>query len=144
MKSIYLTAVLLVSMMVGANASDHVSKRTQKNFEQLFEQTSNVTWVVKDNYTKAIFKQGEETLEAFFQLNGDFIGLGKRIEVYNLPQTILEKWHTKFSGYTISGVLYFEQELSNGYFVNMYNENEHLIVLFDAAGKSQIIQTSFK
>lgn len=121
MKKILLAAMLFVAAGSSAFALDasKVNYRVKSSFESLFADAKNVKWDAKENYVKATFQYADETIEAFFDADGELIGQSRKVELKTLPVNAKQKIKKDFGSYTVTDAIEFEKDGEKSYYVSL-------------------------
>src|SRR5476651_1128228 len=82
MKKLFIAAILVAAIGTSAFASDagKVNFRVKNNFETQFSDATNVQWTLTSNYAKASFELNDETVDAFYSLDGEALGLSRKVD----------------------------------------------------------------
>jgi hypothetical protein len=136
MKKLIIAVVMTVLVGRSAFAADtkeaaKVSYRIKTDFETRFSGATNVSWTVRDNYTKVAFTLAEQPVEAFFSHDGELIASSRKVEFGKLPLNAIQTIQKKYSTYTVSESIEFDQDGDKNYFVSLQN-----------GSKKQILQVS--
>ncbi|HZF64753.1 MAG TPA: hypothetical protein VEY32_02210 [Flavisolibacter sp.] len=106
-------------------ANDPISQRAVKAFEQNFAEAKEVNWTTSPNLLKVQFVLNEQTLTAFYSIDGEFLGVTRNISSFQLPLMLQAAVKKEYSNYWITEL--FELSGKNG--------TEYYITLEDADHK---------
>lgn len=141
MKKILLTAFIAASTLSlsFAKTGDEkkVSYKVITEFSNNFSDAENVTWKVTGEYIKATFVMDEQTMEAFFNNNGEMFATSKKMAFNKLPKKAITTITTnyQFPPYELKECI----KLTNSdgvekYYVSLKKENKTTVLEIDAAG----------
>jgi hypothetical protein len=87
MKKTIIAAIIAVSIATSAfaDAGKSINEKAVSEFSSSFTKASNVAWTTTNDYFKATFTMDKEKVEAFYRLDGSFIGSSKAIAFDALP-----------------------------------------------------------
>lgn len=97
MKPLFVLAMFLSSFFTKtSHASDIGSAKALKSFQNTFASAKEASWTTTDSYYKVQFLLNDQTLTAFYNEDGIFLGVSRNISSFQLPimlQTELKKDH---------------------------------------------------
>lgn len=130
MKKLLIAALITASLATSAFAKEtnKISFRTDNNFHTQFDKAQNVSWTIKDNFTKASFDMNGEKLEAFYNLQGEMIGTSRNISITQLPAEATKAFTKHYGGYTLKEAIHFEGTEEDAYYLSAENEKEALVL----------------
>jgi len=127
-------------------ASDgYVSKNAKNNFAHLFENATNVKWEGTADFYRASFYTDDDFRQAYFNLNGDYIGLSKTVKLKDLSSKISKKLLSDYEGYMVRELASFETaEGDFNYFAVVENEKEKVTVKITIDGGFSVVKRTKK
>ena len=136
MKKIIIAALFALSMMSSAFAADasKVSLKVMDNFKKQFRNASEVSWTIKEQFTKAEFSVNGIQVEAFFDKEGELIGTSRHTDFNQLPLTAIEKIKADYANYQISSTIEFDQKGDRNYYVSLEKGNKKQILTVSLYG----------
>jgi len=147
MKKFIMAALIAVTITTTAfaDANTNISTKVTDNFSLQFEAATNIQWTLGSNYAKASFMQFGEKLEAFYLLDGSFIGTSKQIALDKLPENAVRNITKKypFPPYRLKECIEFQN--ADGavvYYVSLEEEKSKTILEVSAAGGVSTFQRS--
>lgn len=146
MKKLFIAALLTVTVATTAFSADEkkISGKIMDNFNSEFAEANNVKWTLKQNYVKASFVMDGQKTDAFYDLNGESIGLSRNITLESLPVNSKRIFAKKYSEYTVKEAIKFEGVSETAYFISAENEKVSLILKVTDAGVSVFKKTNKK
>ena len=130
MKKLFFTAIAALTLGMASYAADgnKVSYRTLNTFEKEFSGATDVSWSVTPVYTKAKFKIADEQVEAFFDGNGEVIGLSRKVDLKKLPLSAIQKIQKNYSKHEILETIEFTQNSEPRYYVSLVKDGKKQIL----------------
>ena len=129
MKKLFITALLAIVVAAGVFAAPgKVSSSVLANFNAVFQNADNVSWLVTKDYTKVEFTSDNTKMEVFYNYNGDIIGASKSIDLDELPVNAKRPFAKLFAGYNVNEAICFEGFDEISYYISGENEKESVIV----------------
>lgn len=121
---------VLVTIAVATSsfaAGTNVSVSVLHSFKSKFENATNVSWLISDQYAKATFVVDNSKMEVFYTEHGDLIATSKSINMEELPVDAKRAFAKKFAGYAVKEVIRFEDAAETALFFSAENEKESII-----------------
>ena len=129
MKKLFITALLAIAVAAGVFAAPaKVSSSILANFNAVFKNADNVSWLVTKDYTKVAFTSGNTKMEVFYNYKGDVIGTSKSICLDELPVNAKRPFAKLFAGYNVKEAIRFEGFDETSYYISGENEKESVIL----------------
>jgi hypothetical protein len=133
MKKLLLTALIAVSLISSSFAASPVADKKvssvlTSSFARYFSNVSNVKWDVTPNFAKATFVIEDVATEAFFDLDGDFIGSSRAITLDKLPTAAKRTFAKRYADYTVKEAIEFNGSTENAYYISAENEKQSVIL----------------
>jgi len=121
MKKLFIAALMVVTVGSSAFALDvnKVNYKVKNTFEAQFAGAENVTWSLRDGYTKAAFTLADEKVEAFFSEDGEMIAYSRKVELKQLPLNAVQKIKKEYGSYTITESIEFNRDGDKGYYLSL-------------------------
>jgi hypothetical protein len=136
MKKIIIAALVLVSLITSAFASDanKIDSRIINEFKSNYINASNVRWTSKSKFIQVDFEVDCQKLSAYYSPLGEFIGTTQTITLDDLPVNAKRKFAKSYVGYTVKEALKFESPDETAYFISAENESGTRIIKFTTSG----------
>lgn len=132
MKKIIMTLAIAASSLF-AFASDEVgtvSKYVLNSFNKEFTAAQEVKWTIGADYYKASFVLNDQYIAAFYNTNGELLGLTRNISSINLPLKLQNKVRNEYADYWISDLF----ELSD-------SEGTHYVITLEKADTKVVLKS---
>jgi len=145
MKKLLFTALIAVSLISSAFAEPvkKVGVLVRSSFENNYPRVTNVAWELGKDYATATFVVDNIRTQAFYSLNGDFIGSSRAISIDDLPAGVKRTFAKKYADYTVNEAIQFDTDEETAYCISAENEKQ-TVILKVARGTIEVIRTSNK
>jgi hypothetical protein len=147
----------LVLKKVGMNAvmntlakdDDGVSNQTKLQFGSDFSDATNVHFEATKAFDEVTFTEGKKELTAYYDGKSELVGTVEKKDFTDLPEHIQKDILKKYNGYTISGVVEYNDNKTNdelidpwgisnidgdNYFVELKNDNNVIVLKASLSG----------
>jgi len=142
MKKIFLTIATIGLLGTSVYAADGgkktstaptVSYAVQNDFEATFDNAKNVTWVITANCQKASFTINDVKMTAFYNLNGEYLGLTQDVNYEVIGDKAKREIASSYKGYDVNEVIKLETNGTTNfaetvYFVDLKNTDSEVLV----------------
>ena len=141
MKKIMLSMALAIAILGSAfatPASKEPSVTVKAAFAKEFATVKDVQWEAaeKEGVYEARFTFNNESLQAYFTEEGEFLGTTRIISVARLPLPASNALARNYAGYHIVGVFEYSRPESVAYYITMSNAKGGLIL--EATGNGEL------
>jgi hypothetical protein len=128
MKKVLITLAIAVSSLVAFAGEENVSKDVLNSFNKEFNGAKEVRWTTGSDFYKAVFVLNDQYITAFYNKDGEFLGMTRNISSLNLPLKLQSKIRSDFAEYWISDL--FELSDNNGthYYITVENADSKLLL----------------
>ena len=145
MKKSLIGLVILLTISTSAlhaRDKDPISEKVLSSFRKEFSKATNITWMPKkeQNLYHAKFQYNDETVEAFFNEDGNLVSTARFISERQLPILIMKEILADYGDYHIRQVVEFANENETNYVVSAFNNKETIVVKYFPNGDSQRIK----
>lgn len=145
MKKIFITTAIAALLSVNVFAADgakkvadggtNVSYIALHGFTVDFADAKDVNWTVTKNCQKATFTIDGVKKTAFYNLNGEFLGVTQRVDAKAIPAKTLKQIAKDYKGYEIGEVIVYQANTDlndnidpTSYFVDLKNDAHEVLV----------------
>ena len=132
MKKMIIAAAMFVSLSAFAN-DEKVSPKVLNAFNTEFTTAQEVEWTTTNEYYRASFDMNGAKVFAFYNMDGELMGLTRNISSSQLPVNLQASLKKNYSGYWISDLFEVANNNGNSYYVTLEN-GEKKVVLNSANG----------
>jgi hypothetical protein len=121
--------VLLTSISSAfANGKEEVNDRIIKSFEKEFAGAQNVQWATTKDFVKVTFTLNEQVVYAFYEQNGNLLGVTRNIVSSQLPINLLTDLKKNYSTHWITDLFEMASNNDNVYYVTLENGDQKLVL----------------
>lgn len=145
MRKLFITALLVIAVAAGVFAAPtKVSSSILVNFNAVFKEATDVSWLITNDYTKAGFTSDNTKMEVFYDYNGDIIGTSKSIPLDELPVNAKRPFAKLFAGYDVKEAIRFEGFDETSYYISGENEKESVILKVNDLNRVSVFKRTKK
>ena len=143
MKKIFVTLATIGLLSTGAFAADGgkkaattvtVSYTVQNQFDTAFGDAKDVAWTITPNCQKASFTLSGVKMTAFYNLQGEYLGVTQDVAYAELDSKAQNEIAAKYKGYGVNEVIKLVTNDPNGdfeqtiYFVDLKNDASEVLL----------------
>ncbi|MDB5287020.1 MAG: hypothetical protein JWR05_1969 [Mucilaginibacter sp.] len=139
MKRIFVTIAITALFSANIFAANIVAKTEDgtagvsytviNKFNTDFVRAQNVSWKVNSNFQKATFTLDGEKMSAFYNLQGEYMGLTQNVQFKALPTKAKKEIGQKYEGYFVQEVIKLDaDDDTTVYFVDLKKDNDEFLV----------------
>ena len=127
---IFATAMLLTVGMTRAfaNKTDNINNQVTTSFNKDFATAKEVKWQKETNYIKATFTMESQVMFAYYNENGDLIGVVRNILSDKLPISLMSDLKKNYNNHWISDLFEMASDGQSSYYITLENANETLVL----------------
>jgi hypothetical protein len=130
MKKLTIIALMVITIASSAFAGDNnLDFKGADAFKKSFPQASEVSFTVKKEFTEVNFTWHNLKLQAFFDRQGNYIGLSRDISVQDLPLSYVMSINKQYKDFEITEAIEFDHS-ENGlsYYVTVVKEDKKYVL----------------
>lgn len=142
MKKIILTLAIAISTL-GAFAGEEVNPKALASFKNEFASAKEVTWTVTAEYFKAEFTFNGQYVHAFYNADGELMGLTRNITSLELPMNLQASLKKSYEDFWISDLFEITKSNNTGYYITLENADSK-VVLKATAGEDWSVYKKVK
>jgi hypothetical protein len=125
MKKIILSMAIALAVFSTAFAKpDSINDRAVAAFQKDFHKASDVSWVSTSNYARATFRMDNETQFAYYDFQGNLIGVVHNMLTSSLPANLSRDIKKHYSNYWVSELFQITSDKGVYYYVELKNADE--------------------
>jgi hypothetical protein len=156
MKKIFLTIAIAALLSVNVFAADggkrvdggtNVSYIALHGFTVDFAEAKDVNWTVTKSCQKATFTVDGVKKTAFYNLQGEFLGVTQRVDEKAIPAKTLKQIAKEYKGYEVGEVIVYQANTdvndnidATSYFVDLKNDAHEVLVRITQQGNIEFFQ----
>jgi hypothetical protein len=128
-KSILSLAIVLTLFSTAfANLPSSTTERAARSFQQEFSHATEVKWAETNNYVLATFHQDKQTLFAYYDFQGNLIGVVQHILTTSLPQSLQNDIKKHYGNYWVSELFQVKTEEGVNFYLELKNADESIVL----------------
>ena len=128
MKKIIVTMAIAISSLSAIAMDGSVNQRVLDAFKTEFATASEVEWTIGTDYYKASFNYNGKYMFAFFNDNGEMLGMTRHLSPLDLPLALQGNLKKNYEGFWISELFEAVKSDETNYFVTIENaENTYVL-----------------
>jgi hypothetical protein len=134
MKKIIVTMAIAISSLSAIAMDGSVNQKVLDAFKTEFESASEVEWTIGSDYYKASFNYNGKYVFAFFNENGEMLGMTRHLSPLDLPLALQGNLKKNYEGFWISELFEAVKSDETSYYVTI--ENADNTIILQSSGKS--------
>ena len=128
MKKMILTLAIAISSFAAFAGEENVSKKVLDAFKTEFNAVKDVEWTTGSDYYKASFTYNDKHLFAYYNMDGELLGLTRYISPLDLPLNQQIGLKNKSNGYWISDLFEVAKNGTTSYYVTLENAYSKMVL----------------
>lgn len=143
-KRIIIIAVFFILAITGSYAKSNdsrVPESVTSEFNIYFANARNVNWEKIGSYYKASFSEFGLTLFAFYTEDADFMGIANYELSERLPVSLQSEIKKNYGGYWITDLFRFSINDKPGYFIELENADQKIMLKSEGYQKWYLYKT---
>lgn len=131
MKKSILSLAIVLALFSSAFAARPVSSpvRAAISFKKDFRQATEVCWSVSNNYVIATFVMDKETRFAYYDFQGNLVGLVQNILTTSLPENLRKDIKKHYGSYWVTELFQVSREDgADYYYIKLKNADETIVL----------------
>jgi hypothetical protein len=117
-----------------AKAPEKTTDRAIASFTKEFHKASDVSWSSNSNYIMAAFELDNQTQYAYYDYQGNLVGVVHHILTSSLPADLNKEIKTEYSGYWVSELFQLSSEQGDAYYIQLKNADETIVLTTAGTG----------
>jgi hypothetical protein len=128
MKKVLITLAIAISSLVAFAGEENVSKDVLNSFNKEFNGAKEVRWTTGSDFYKAVFVLNDQYITAFYNKDGEFLGMTRNISSLNLPLKLQSKIRSDYAEYWISDLFELSDNDGTHYYITVENADSKLLL----------------
>ena len=130
MKKLILSLAIALTLFstTFANRAESVTERAAASFKKDFKKASQVSWAEKNNYVLATFNIDKQTLFAYYDFQGNLIGVVQNILSTSLPEYLQKDIKKHYADYWVSDLFQVTYDEGVYYYIRLKNADQTIIL----------------
>lgn len=128
MKKMILTLAIAVSTLSAFAGDDNVNQKALDAFKTEFATAKEVEWSVGSNYYKATFNYNGKYVFAYYNENGEMLGLSRYLSPVDLPLALQNNLKKNYEGYWVSDLFEAAKNDATNYYITLENADTKIVL----------------
>lgn len=130
MKKIILSAAVMLTLFSATYAKmpDNITERAAVSFHRTFRKVSEVTTTVINNHVRVSFHQDNETKYAYYDFQGNLIGVVQHILTSSLPEDLQQDFMKHYANYWVTELFQVSTDDGVYYYLQLTNADETIVL----------------
>lgn len=128
MKKMILTLAIAISSLSVFAGEANVNQRVLDAFKTEFTTASEVEWSVGSNYYRASFNYNGKYVFAYYNDNGELLGLTRYLSPVDLPLALQTSLKKNYEGYWISDLFEASKNDSTDYYITLEDADTKIVL----------------
>ena|ERR1044071_6578513 len=128
MKKIILILAIITSSVAAVASGDSVDPKVLDAFNSEFKTAKEVQWTVGENYYRANFTYNNQHVFAYYNAEGECLGLSRYISPASLPISLQSNLKKNYADYWVSDLFEVAKEDGTSYYITLENADTKLIL----------------
>ena len=137
-----LTLAIIVSTLSAFAGDEHVNQKVLNAFKTEFTTAKEVEWTAGSNYYKATFNYNGKYVFAFYNENGEMLGLSRYLSPVYLPLALQNNLKKNYEGYWVSDLFEAAKSVITNYYITL--ENADTKIVLKSSGNSWGVHNKIK
>ena len=117
-----------------AKAPEKSTDRAIAAFMKDFHKASDVIWSSNSNYIMAAFEMDNQTQYAYYDFQGNLVGVVHHILTSSLPADLSSDIKKNYSNYWVSELFQVSSEQGDAYYIQLKNGDETIVLSTEGTG----------
>jgi len=117
-----------------AKAPEKATGRAIASFMKEFHKASDVSWSANNNYIMAAFELDHQTQYAYYDYQGNLVGVVHHILTSSLPEDLNQEIKKHYSNYWVSELFQVSSEQGDAYYIQLKNGDETIVLSTEGTG----------
>jgi hypothetical protein len=141
MKKMILTLAIAISSLAAFAGEEKVSKKVLDAFKTEFTSAKEVDWTVGKDYYKAAFTYNEKHVFAFYNMDGDLLGITRYLSPVDLPLKLQMSLKKNGNGYWVSDLFEVAKNESTSYYITLENADTKTVLKSTGGSDWEVFKT---
>ena len=135
MKKIILSTAIMLALFSAAfaNYPDKATDRATASFHKDFISVSALRSEVINNHVRVTFQENNETRFAYYDFQGNLIGVVQHILTSDLPNDLQKDIRKHYSNYWVTELFHVSTEEGEYYYLQLTNADEIIVLSSDGS-----------
>jgi hypothetical protein len=144
MKKIIMILAVLISTTSAFAGEENVATKVLNAFKTEFNTAKEVEWTVGSNYYKAAFVYNEKHVFAYYNEEGELLGLTRYLSSDDLPLNLQNNLKKSYSKYWISDLFEVAKNDGTAYYITLEDADTKIVLKASAESDWSVYQKTRK
>jgi hypothetical protein len=117
-----------------AKAPEKTTDRAIASFMKEFNKASDVIWSSNSNYIMAAFELNNQIQYAYYDYQGNLVGVVHHILTSSLPEDLSRDIKTNYSNYWVSELFKLSSDQGDAYYIQLQSADETIVLTTEGTG----------
>jgi len=144
MKKIILSTVILLALFSSAFAAgpDNITDRASASFHRDFHKAAQIRSEVINQHVRVTFSQDNETKYAYYDFQGNLVGVVQHILTSSLPEDLQEYIGKHYSNYWVTELFQVSTDDGVYYYLQLTNADENIVLSTEGSNGWHLYMTA--
>jgi hypothetical protein len=128
MKKMIVTLAISVITLSAFAGEDNVSPKVLEAFKTEFTTAKEVEWTAGSNYYKAAFIYNDNHVFAYYNTDGELLGLTRYISPLDLPMNLQSNLKKSYADFWISDLFEVDKADATSYYITLENADTKIVL----------------
>ncbi len=128
MKKMILTLAIIAGSLGAFAGEKDVNPKVLNAFKTEFNTAREVEWTIASNYYRATFVYNEKHVFAFYNENGELLGLTRYLSPLDLPISLQANLKKSYAAYWISDLFEVAKNDGTAYYLTLENADTKIVL----------------
>jgi hypothetical protein len=128
MKKMILTLAIAITTLSAFAGEENVNPKVLNAFKNEFNTAKEVQWTVAANYYRATFVYNDKHVFAYYDENGNLLGLTRYLASNDLPISLQSNLKKNYQGYWISDLFEVAKNDGTAYYITLESADTKLVL----------------
>lgn len=128
MKKVLMTLAIVISSIAAFAGEENISKDVLNSFNKEFNGAKEVRWTTGSDFYKAVFILNDQYITAFYNKDGEFLGMTRNISSLNLPMKLQSKIRSDYAEYWITDLFELSDNDGTHYYITVENADSKVLL----------------
>ena len=128
MKKMIMTLAVALGTLVAFAGEENVDRKVLDAFKNEFTAAEQVEWTAGDNFYKAAFIFNNKHVFAFYNIDGELMGITRYLSSMDLPLNLQVSLKKSYANYWISDLFEVAKKDNTTYYITLENADTKIVL----------------
>lgn len=144
MKKMILSLAIAFTTLSAFAGEENVNQKVLNAFRNEFTNASQVEWTVSDDYYKASFIYNDNYVFAYYNTDGELLGMTRYISTTDLPIHLQMNLKKKYNSYWVSDLFEVAKNDVTSYYITVENADTRIVLKSTGGSEWSVFITAKK